>query len=92
MLKGIQPSPTTDQTQVKALTAALLDLGKKTDASHKELAAALRALVMAAPEIRVVHHETQHIVPTSPTKAKKWTFTVHRDGDGKMTHITAESD
>ena len=78
-----------DETEIdpgQAVADAILQMGRATDASNKALIQAVKSIIMAPPQVQVVHHETVQAVKARPTK---WTFKVERDAQGLMTQITA---
>jgi len=86
-LKLVDETPEDPST---AVAAAIVEAARRTDASNKALIEAIKTLIIPAPKVQVIHHETQ-VPTTAGDRPRKWVFTVARDADGLMTSITAEA-
>lgn len=75
----------------QAVAEAILQAGRRTDESNKALIAAIKGIIMAPPQVQVVHHETVQPAPAAKPRPTEWTFTVVRDAQGLMTSITARA-
>lgn len=72
----------------RSVSEAILETGRRTDASNKALIEAVKGILVKAPEVQVAAPQVKVQMPAT-AKPTKWTFTVERDGDGLMTSITA---
>lgn len=76
----------------KSVADAVLEAARRTDASNKDLITAIKGIIMAPPQVQIVHHETKTAIAAAPAaRPAKWVFTVQRDAEGRMTSITAEA-
>ena len=74
----------------KSVAEAILEAGRRTDASNKALIDAVKGIIMKAPDIQVAAPQVKVQMPTN-AKPTKWVFKVERDAEGRMTQITAEA-
>jgi len=84
ILKAVQVDPN------KSIAEAVLEAGRRTDASNKALIDAVKSVIMQAPQVQVAAPQVKVQLP-AVVKPTKWVFTVHRDEQGLMTQITAEA-
>ena len=72
----------------KSVAEALLEVGRRTDASNKALIEAVKGIIMKAPDVQVAAPQVKVQLPAN-AKPAKWVFKVERDAEGRMTQITA---
>lgn len=89
MLKGVKLAGEIKPVDPnRSVSEAILEAGRRTDASNRALIEAVKGILVKAPEVQVAAPQVKVQMPAAQ-KVTKWTFTVERDGDGLMTSITA---